>query len=324
MRVLLLRRTSQGGMAALSDALPPALAEFGVEADVVDAEEWMPKATGRKVDPGVTKRLRALAKPYDLVHAFGYRTAWACGEAFGMRRPWLYTAYDLPKTTHPELIDRLLPARIGLCSSTAVLRALRAADATGLRVLVPGAPPAAAGAKTPSDHPRILAAGRFVAERGFDALLGAMPQVWECEPHATLTLVGDGPLASELGRQAEALGERVRFVPRYEPLAARLADADLAVVPSRSAGFSLFAAEAMLAGVPVLMRDAGGLGEMVDEGITGWVFFTDDEMAGRLAGLAGAPDVWAFVSAQAQKAAEERFSLRRCAEQYAGAYADCA
>ena len=83
MRVLLLTRQEWGGMRTWAQTLERVLPQGGVQARHVDASAWMPAATGEPHDRRVTRDLRSLAADHDLVHAFGYRCAWACAEAFG-------------------------------------------------------------------------------------------------------------------------------------------------------------------------------------------------------------------------------------------------
>lgn len=63
-----------------------------------------------------------------------------------------------------------------------------------------------------------------------------------------------------------ALGALVRpYTCRRDELAADLLGASLAVMPSRSEGFGLFGAEALMAGTPVLVSGASGLGMYLNE-----------------------------------------------------------
>jgi glycosyltransferase involved in cell wall biosynthesis len=104
---------------------------------------------------------------------------------------------------------------------------------------------------------RVLAVGRLVPQKGFDILIQA------CEGlDLTLEIVGEGPERRRLEAMAPA---NVRLVGAQEDIPARLADADLFVVPSRWEGFGLVAAEAMAAGVPVVATGVDGLREVVGD-----------------------------------------------------------
>ncbi len=86
-------------------------------------------------------------------------------------------------------------------------------------------------------------------------------------------LVGDGPdygrtqaLVHELG-----LADRVHFVGVVDEVAPLLSAADLLLLPSETESFGLVALEAMASGVPVVASRVGGLPEVVEHGVTGYL-----------------------------------------------------
>ncbi|MCW3073227.1 MAG: N-acetyl-alpha-D-glucosaminyl L-malate synthase [Flaviaesturariibacter sp.] len=88
-----------------------------------------------------------------------------------------------------------------------------------------------------------------------------------------LLFVGDGPeraIAEELSRQLGVCDD-VRFVGKQEQMEDILAIADLFLLTSEYESFGLAALEAMAAGVPVVSTNAGGLGEIMIEGKTGFM-----------------------------------------------------
>jgi glycosyltransferase involved in cell wall biosynthesis len=91
-----------------------------------------------------------------------------------------------------------------------------------------------------------------------------------CGHDLPLTIIGDGPERASLERQAERLGISpfVRFVGSVPPeqIPGLLAQADLMFFPAQGEGFGLAAAEALMAGVPVLgCWDGGGVLDVVPE-----------------------------------------------------------
>jgi glycosyltransferase involved in cell wall biosynthesis len=89
-------------------------------------------------------------------------------------------------------------------------------------------------------------------------------------PSVLVTIVGDGPARPALERLASSLGisDRTRFVGArpFEDVLQLLMRADMALVPAAGEGFGLVAAEALMAGVPVVAcRDGGGLLDIVPE-----------------------------------------------------------
>jgi N-acetyl-alpha-D-glucosaminyl L-malate synthase BshA len=88
-----------------------------------------------------------------------------------------------------------------------------------------------------------------------------------------LVLVGDGP---EYGRTRElvdklGLAEFVRYVGVVDDVVPLLAAADVLLLPSETESFGLVALEAMASGVPVVASDVGGLPEVVEHGVTGFL-----------------------------------------------------
>lgn len=105
-----------------------------------------------------------------------------------------------------------------------------------------------------SSAPRhVLAVGRLVGYKGFAVLIRAMAQI-----DGNATIVGDGPLLTELKSLAQQLGvaSRVRFTGRIErsEIRALMHSADVLAFPSVTAAeaFGISQIEAMAAGLPIV------------------------------------------------------------------------
>ena len=88
---------------------------------------------------------------------------------------------------------------------------------------------------------------------------------------ATLIMVGDGPDRVDAENEATELGVTadVRFLGRLDTVASLLQASDLFLLPSQTESFGLAALEAMACGSPVVASRAGGIPEVVDDGVTG-------------------------------------------------------
>jgi N-acetyl-alpha-D-glucosaminyl L-malate synthase BshA len=88
---------------------------------------------------------------------------------------------------------------------------------------------------------------------------------------STLVMIGDGPERADAERESRDLGvERdVRFLGRIDTVAPLLQASDLFLLPSQSESFGLAALEAMACGVPVVGSRAGGLPELIQDGVSG-------------------------------------------------------
>ncbi len=124
-----------------------------------------------------------------------------------------------------------------------------------------------------------------------------------------LTIVGDGPDRPRLERCAAALelGGQVRFLGAMPPerVADALGDADVFAFPALGEGFGLAAAEALLAGVPVVAaRDGGGVRDIVPEQGGGRLVTADARDIARAIGeLVGDPDARRLAAAAGRRAA---------------------
>ncbi|MFP4232575.1 MAG: glycosyltransferase family 4 protein, partial [Spirochaetaceae bacterium] len=117
---------------------------------------------------------------------------------------------------------------------------------------------------------RLLYVGSLNRRKGLDVLLEAFALLHAEHPGLTLEIVGTGPLEAELRRHARRLGlggtegSAVTFLG-YDPApVARIAGADLLVLPSRYDSFPNVLLEALHTGTPAVATDSGGSREILD------------------------------------------------------------
>jgi len=162
----------------------------------------------------------------------------------------------------------------------------------------------------PFDGPTVVTVCRLVPWKGVDGVLQSLPEL----PGVRLAVVGDGPLRAELERLAGALGvaERVVFTGGVSSAGVRalLRQAEVFVLNSSYEGLPHVVLEAMAEGVPVVATDAGGTGELVEDGVTGRLVPVGDRAA--LVAAVGAllrdPAAAAALRDGARRALESRFS----------------
>ncbi|MCX6812543.1 MAG: N-acetyl-alpha-D-glucosaminyl L-malate synthase BshA [Candidatus Berkelbacteria bacterium] len=88
-----------------------------------------------------------------------------------------------------------------------------------------------------------------------------------------LLLVGEGPdqqLASKLAAKYKII-DRIHFLGFQSDMAKLLPVGDVFLLPSEKENFSLSALEAMACGLPVISSDVGGMKEMIDHKINGYL-----------------------------------------------------
>jgi len=91
--------------------------------------------------------------------------------------------------------------------------------------------------------------------------------------NARLIMVGDGPERISAAGVARQLGvsDKITYLGNNEAVESILPLADLVFQPSEHESFGLVPLEAMLSGVPVLGTASGGVCEVVEHGVTGYL-----------------------------------------------------
>ena len=141
---------------------------------------------------------------------------------------------------------------------------------------------------------------------------------------ARLLLVGDGPdlaPACQLARDA-GLGDVVQPLGEQELVVPILSVADLFLLPSSQESFGLAALEAMACEVPVVASRVGGLPEVIDHGVSGFLHPVEDAsaMAASAVKLLTDPDLHERVRAAGWRTVQERFCADEVVPHYEAFY----
>lgn len=131
---------------------------------------------------------------------------------------------------------------------------------------------------------RILYAGVLTPLKGVHHLINAFASIAREFSQARLVIVGrdeNKSYADELKQQVQqlALDERIEFkqaMPQTE-LAMWMGKAAVVVLPSASEGLGRVIIEAMAAGTPVIGSDVGGIPDIIEDRIRGFLVAPDDE-----------------------------------------------
>jgi glycosyltransferase involved in cell wall biosynthesis len=120
----------------------------------------------------------------------------------------------------------------------------------------------------PTDRPIVFVVRRLAPRMGLQDLVAAAVRIREEVPDVLILIAGGGPIAPQLQQQIADCGltSHVRLLGFLadEDLPTAYRAADLSIVPTVALeGFGLVAAEALAAGVPVLVTPIGGLPEVV-------------------------------------------------------------
>jgi glycosyltransferase involved in cell wall biosynthesis len=181
------------------------------------------------------------------------------------------------------------------------------------------APPA-----TRPDRPktRIVSVGRLATPKDFATLIRAASLL---DPSRfDLHLLGDGPDRSDLERLTDVLGitENVTFEGDVHDVDERLLDSDVFVLSSHSEGLPISVLEAMAAGLPVVATRAGGIPELVADGVSGLLVPPDDvqALANALTTLIGDRELRVEMGAAGRRRVEKQFSIDACRAAHVSLY----
>jgi 1,2-diacylglycerol 3-alpha-glucosyltransferase len=183
-------------------------------------------------------------------------------------------------------------------------------------------------AKLGLEHARVLAfTGRLVPHKGVDLIVRALPDL---PNDVHLLVVGRGPRLPELHALARRLGvdDRVHFCADVADadLPAYLRAADLFVFPSqnRQEGFGLAVAEALAAGLPVVIADMPGVREVIEPGEQGLLVepMIQSDLVAKIRELLDDPARRARMGREARRRAEEQFGLGTVVDRLTSLYQD--
>ena len=165
---------------------------------------------------------------------------------------------------------------------------------------------------------RLLCVGRLIPIKGHIVLLRAFAEARRAVPSLRLDIAGRGPLEPALRALAKELGveDGVRFLGYVAPVQRAIEDAAIVVVPSMGEGFGMVALEAMERARPVIAAEIGGLGELVEDGVTGLLVPAGDAepLTRAIVRLGGNLSLAAEMGAAGRRRALEQFLQERCTD----------
>jgi glycosyltransferase involved in cell wall biosynthesis len=171
---------------------------------------------------------------------------------------------------------------------------------------------------------RFLSMGRLDSEKRVDQTIRAFAGLPVDTP-AQLTILGDGQCRPELEALSRRLGQegRIVFTGAVGDVTPYLNEADVYVSTSVSEGMSNALLEAMSNGVMPVVSQVSGVDEIVEEGVTGFLFPPGDEtaVANRLEkSLTMTVEERRATGEAAREAIRARFSLEKVAERHLALY----
>lgn len=180
----------------------------------------------------------------------------------------------------------------------------------------------------PEEEHRLVFVGRLDPVKGVALLIEAVIELLPKWPDLRLVLVGDGPgrrqLEDELRHRDATEHFEVRGWAGADAVRDEIVRARALVLPSFAEGLPVVLMEAMALGRPVVATAVGGVSELVDPGVNGWLIAPGsvDALTTALdAVLEAEPDVLSRMGQAAAQAVRDRHDRTREARRLAGLFA---
>lgn len=178
----------------------------------------------------------------------------------------------------------------------------------------------------PDNAPVIGIVGRLDIQKGHSVILDALPSIMEKFPTCVLLVIGGGSEREQLQNKALCLGidHSIRWIGEcpQEEVFELYSVMDMLVMPSFSEGLPLTAVEAMAAHLPVIGTEVGGVPEVIDHGVTGYLVKPGDclALAASIVKLLQDPALSHMLGKNGSAKAKEKHSIDRFSKLMLGAY----
>lgn len=263
----------------------------------------------------------------DVVHSFAYASRLAVPVAKCFSKAKIIVSIRTQPERQIGWLDRwaILQAELTLTNSKKALLFLRSAFGVQIpaRVVYNGIDTKAFKVGFPASlllpiRPEIkiiCVTARLWPVKGLDFLLDVFATVLTSTNNVQLWLIGDGPERASLKLRSEQLGifSHVIFLGEQEKIPAILSQANIGVLSSHYEGLPNAIIEYMAAGLPVVATDVGGISELVQDGLTGYLVPSGNAniMAEKILYLLNNPDISYQLGKLGRERAEKLFSLDR-------------
>ena len=165
-----------------------------------------------------------------------------------------------------------------------------------------------------------LVLSRLEREKRVDLAISALPLV----PNVRLRIVGDGSYRDALVRLARRIevNDRVEFLGYQADPRQAIAEADVLLNCTRHEGLGLSVLEAASMQRPAIAFAGGGIPEVIDDGLSGWLFkdHSPKALAAILNTLASDRDALKRCGIEARLRVEEHFTVEVMCAKYAAIY----
>ncbi len=170
---------------------------------------------------------------------------------------------------------------------------------------------------------RIATTGRLVEKKGIEYCIRAIAQIVPKHPNVEFNIIGDGPLKADFEQliQSLNLSDRVKLLgwKQHQEIAEILDRCHLFLAPSVTAADGNQDApvntlkEAMAMGLPAIATDHGGIPELVEDEISGFLVPERDSeaIAQKLDYLIEHPERWEAMGKAGRRRVEEKYDKEK-------------
>jgi colanic acid/amylovoran biosynthesis glycosyltransferase len=183
------------------------------------------------------------------------------------------------------------------------------------------------------EQAKILTIGRLTEKKGIFYAIQAVARVIATGRNLSFTIIGEGPLRVELQRLSEELGvsESIKLIGwrTHSEVVGLIETAHVLLAPSVTGadgdeeGIPNSVKEAMATGMPVLSTSHGGIPELVEDGVSGYLVAerNTEAMADRLLYLIDHPQTWDAMGRAARTRVLEQFDTEKLNDELERLYA---
>ena len=173
-------------------------------------------------------------------------------------------------------------------------------------------------------HRTIGMLAQFIPRKGHRFLISAAPEILSRCPEARILLFGKGPLQNSIRQQcsSQQLGDKVLFAGFRNDLERILPCLNIVVHPATLEGLGVSLLQSAAAGVPIVATRVGGIPEIIENGINGYLIEAGDIQAitNRVINLLEDPIKSKRFGSCGRKKVESQFSIDKMAKSYLSLY----
>lgn len=174
---------------------------------------------------------------------------------------------------------------------------------------------------------RLITVGRLVWEKDYTGLIRAFAIARRSIPSLELWIIGDGPERAKISSamQEENVGDAVKMLGMRKNVGHFLRQADIFIMSSVSEGLPVSQLEAMAVGLPMIVTDAGGMPDVIQESNAGVVAprSNPEALANAIVSMAQDPSKLQKLGALARSCYERHYTIERMAQDYERLYLSC-